>query len=269
MASVTQVAPRSADLASSAYESLAPFYDRFMSGCRYDAWLDGIEDWALAHGLVGRKLLDAACGTGRSFEPMLRKGYDVTGFDLSPAMVAEAERRAAGRATVTVADMRSLPWSSTFDLVTCVDDAINYLLTEDDLLAALASLRKALRPGGILVFDTNSLATYRSTFAERFETVSGQWRFRWQGEATPSFVAGALATATIEVAADNWHTSSWHVQRHWTVAHLREACEAVGLTRVSFRGQMPGCRLMGDPDEERHTKVLCLAVRPDQGGGAP
>jgi SAM-dependent methyltransferase len=237
-----------------------------MSGCEYGAWLERIEEWALAHGLKGRELLDAACGTGRSFEPMLRKGYHVTACDLSPAMVVEARRRAAGRATVVVADMRSLSWRSRFDLITCIDDAMNYLLTERDLLAALASLCTALRPGGILVFDTNSLATYRTTFAEQFEMVSGNWHFRWRGEAGPSFAAGATASATLEVAAGDSLTSSWHVQRHWSVSDLREACEAVGLGRVNFRGQLPGCRLVGDPDEERHTKVMCLAVRPNQGG---
>jgi SAM-dependent methyltransferase len=259
----------STELAAAAYEALAPYYDRFMSGCRYEAWLDAIEAWALAHGLRGRRLLDAACGTGRSFEPMLRRGYEVTGFDLSPAMVAEANRRAAGRATLIVADMRSLSWNSQFDLVTCVDDAINYLLTDEDLTSALAGMRHALRPGGILVFDTNSVATYRTTFAQQFDVVSGNWRFQWRGETVPSFVAGGIASATIEVTAGASRTSSWHVQRHWSVSELRAACEAVGLHHVSFRGQLPGCRLEGDPDEERHTKVLCLAARPAQGGGTP
>lgn len=269
MASVAAFPGTSTELAASAYETLAPFYDDFMAGCRYDAWLDAIEDWALAHGLTGHRLLDAACGTGKSFEPMLRKGYEVTAFDLSPAMVAEARVRADGRAAVVVADMRHLPWTSEFDLITCVDDAINYLLSARDLLAALRSMRRALRPGGILVFDTNSLATYRSTFSERFETVSGGWRFQWRGEADANLAPGSIASATIDVVAGPRRMSSWHVQRHWRVADLRAACRAAGFAHISFRGQMPGCRLVGEPDEGRHAKVLCLAATSNQGGGAP
>ncbi|HKP89633.1 MAG TPA: class I SAM-dependent methyltransferase [Thermoleophilaceae bacterium] len=256
----------SARAATRAYETLAPFYDRFMAGCRYGPWLDGIEEWALAAGLRGNRLLDAACGTGKSFEPMLGKGYRVTAFDISPAMVEEARRRAAKRATVIVGDMRDLPWDSRFDLVTCIDDAINYLLTEDDLLAALRSMRRSLRPGGILVFDTNSLNTFRTTFAEEFETRCGDTHFRWRGEAHADFPAGSTAAATIEITAGTHQTSSWHLQRHWTVAKLRETCRMAGLTRITFRGQMPGCRLMGDPDEDSHTKILCLAARPIRGG---
>jgi SAM-dependent methyltransferase len=264
----TLVRDGSAQLATTAYETLAPFYDRFMSGCRYDAWLDGIEEWARAQGLRGKQLLDAACGTGNSFEPMLRKGYEVTAFDLSPAMVAEARRRAAGQAQIVVADMRDVPWTSRFDLITCIDDAINYLLTRDDLISALSSMRKALRPDGLLIFDTNSLATYRTAFAEQFETTSGPWHFRWRGEVHRDFPAGSIASATIEVVAGDRSTLSWHVQRHWGVAELQSACREAGFGRVSFRGQMTGCRLLGDPDENRHTKVLCLASRHDEGGGA-
>ena len=262
MAAIAPAETASTTLALDAYEALAPLYDHFTDGYEYERWLGGIEAWALASGLRGRDLLDVACGTGKSFEPMLRRGYRVTGCDLSPGMVAEAARKSAGAADVVVADMRELPWRSCFDLITCVDDAVNYLLDEDDLVAALTSMRRALRPGGILVFDTNSLATYRSTFAEEFEVESGDWRFRWRGEADAAFEPGGVAGATVEASGPEPQPASRHVQRHWPVAVLRDACADAGLERISFRGQMTGCRLMGDPDEESHTKVVCLAARP-------
>src|SRR5687767_679449 len=112
--------PRAAcgdDRALAAYEPLAPFYDRFTAASEYEPVLDAIETWARAQGLAGRRVLDVACGTGKSFEPLLSRGYEVTGCDLSPAMVAEARRKAAGAREVVVADMRALPWRSEFDLV--------------------------------------------------------------------------------------------------------------------------------------------------------
>jgi SAM-dependent methyltransferase len=261
--SVSADALPSGGLALAAYESLAPFYDRFTQDYEYERWLEEIETWALAHGLESRNLLDVACGTGKSFEPMLNHGYAVTACDISPAMVARARRKSAGAADVVVADMRRLPWRSQFHLMTCLDDAVNYLLEESDLMAALSSMRNALRPGGILVFDTNSLFTYRTIFAEAFDVTSGELRFRWRGDATADFEPGGIATATIEVTGSGERTSSRHLQRHWPVEALRSACESAGLERVSFRGQMTGCRVLGDPDEGRHTKVLCLAARPD------
>ena len=53
--------------------------------------------------LRGRRLLDVACGTGRSFLPMLERGYDVTACDISPAMAARAREKSGGAARVLVA----------------------------------------------------------------------------------------------------------------------------------------------------------------------
>src|SRR3712207_3877476 len=126
-----------AENALGTYETFAPFYDSFTREYPYDEWLGDLEGWALRCGLRGRRLLDVACGTGNSFMPMLARGYEVTACDLSPSMAARAKAKAGDRAQVTVADMRALPWRSSFDLVTCVDDSLNYLLSATDLVAAL------------------------------------------------------------------------------------------------------------------------------------
>jgi hypothetical protein len=116
----------------------------------------------------------------------------------------------------------------------------------------------------VLVFDTNTLATYRTTFAEDFEVVENGTVFRWRGEADDDFLPGDRAAATVEVLTDEGVLESRHVQRHWPVDVLRDACRAAGFEHVVFRGQLTGGRLMGDPDEDRHTKVLCLAARPNE-----
>jgi SAM-dependent methyltransferase len=250
----------STTLAFAAYEALAAVYDRFTADYEYDRWLDAIEEWAFAHGLDGRSLLDVACGTGKSFLPMLAKGYQVTACDLSPSMVAAA-REKAPQLDIRVADMRSLPWAAQFDLITCMDDAVNYLLSDADLAAALRSMATALAPGGILVFDTNSLMTYRSTFAQEFVVDCAPWQVHWHGESGSDFRSGDMASATVEMVGPGANPVSRHVQRHWPVDVLRGTCEQAGFERVSFRGQMPGGLLTGDPDEMLHIKVVCLAAR--------
>ena len=244
-----------------AYEPLAPFYDSFTQDSAYEPVMAQVEAWAVAQGLRGKRLLDVGCGTGNSFEPMLERGYDVTACDVSPAMVAEARRKHPGVQAV-VADMRDLPWRGGFDLVTSVDDAVNYLLDGDDLDAAIASMAAALDPHGILVFDTTGLATYRTEFAEEFEVDAGGHRFRWCGEATPDVQPGELVSMTLTVDTPDGPRGSRHVQRHWPVERLRRACVAAGFGQVVFRGLAPGPLLEGEPDEELHLKVVCLAARP-------
>src|SRR3954447_21632708 len=130
-----------------AYELLAPFYDLYTDKYGHDRWLASIEAIALEHGLRGSRLLDIGCGTGKSFLPMLERGYEVTAFDISPAMVARACEAAAGSgAKVLVGDVRELPRLGRFDLAIALDDALNYMLSDDELLDAFRGVARNLRP---------------------------------------------------------------------------------------------------------------------------
>ncbi len=58
-----------------AYDDLADAYDVLTTNYCHDRWLERIERLALAHGLRGRRLLDIACGTVKSFLPLAQRGY--------------------------------------------------------------------------------------------------------------------------------------------------------------------------------------------------
>src|ERR687896_2229577 len=139
---------------ASEYDAFAPFYDGFTARSDYEAWTRHVLELAERLGLRGRTLLDLACGTGKSFIPFLRRGFAITGCDVSGAMLAEAERKAPGAALVH-ADIRELGSIGRFDLVTCFDDSLNYLIEERDLGRALASAAANLDPHGLALFDLN------------------------------------------------------------------------------------------------------------------
>jgi SAM-dependent methyltransferase len=255
------------DPALAAYEPLAPFYDVYTQGYDFERWLSKLEALALEHGLRGNRLLDVGCGTGKSFVPMLGRGYEVVGCDISPAMVERARATAAGRAQVLVADMRELPPVGTFDLVTCLDDALNYVLSDEELTAALAGMGRNLRPGGLLVFDLNTLATYRGLFARDFVSESDDVLFCWRGEAAEDAQPGEVHSAVVEVFAHDggecWRRhSSRHVQRHHTRDAVEAALAAAGLELLLVHGQVTGERIDAVPDETRHRKLIHLARKP-------
>lgn len=248
------------------YEALAPTYDAFTAEHDHERWLARIEALALGHGLSGRRVLDVGCGTGKSAAPLLRRGYRISACDLSPGMAAIARERLGPAAHVFVADMCDLPDElGPFDLVTCLDDALNYLDSAHNLRAAFASVRRVLAPGGLYVFDVNTLGAYRSAFAEHAVVETGDVLFCWRGAGAGAEAAGAEPDAVYEAQLDafarerdgRWSRStSHHRQRHFSDATVREALAAAGLRCRALFGQAPGVRLSRRADEEAHAKRL-------------
>jgi SAM-dependent methyltransferase len=250
--------------AMSDYDVLAPAYDALTAGHAHDAWLRAIERLALEHGLRGRRVLDVACGTGKSFEPLLRRGYSVTACDSSPAMAARARARAGGAARVLVADMRALPRLGEFDLITCLDDAVNHLVARADVLAALRGMRANLAAGGLIAFDVNLLAAYAGATdavvdAERHVVL-------WRGAGARGTRSGGTAEIVVDLFSAQpdglWsrHTLR-QAHRHYPLAELRALAHEAGLALLAVRGQRPGGVLTATVDESTDRKALLLLAR--------
>lgn len=171
------------DPALSAYESFAAIYNDFNASNDYEMWLGrSLLPELRKRGLrEGGRALDVGCGTGRAFGPLLRRGWQITGCDLSPAMLEVAAREGGADVDLHVADMRELPRFGQFDLVLALNDTVNYLLGDHDLIAALAGLQANLGKGGLLVFDVNSRSTYVDGISEVREVEHDGSRWTWTG----------------------------------------------------------------------------------------
>ena len=138
-------------------------------------------------------VLDAACGTGQHAVAFARWGLQVTGTDLSAAMVARAEdlRDRSAEETGGVpgsphsavrAQHAALPnprflmvgfgrhqakAPGPFDAVTCLGNSLPHVLEGDALDVALADFRRVLRPGGLLILQNNNYDSIMSQ-ARRF-----------------------------------------------------------------------------------------------------
>lgn len=107
-----------------------------------------------------RKLLDVACGEGSFAVEMARKGWSVTGVDLSEEMLRLATHRAKHeevQVNFVKQDMRFIDYQNEFDLVTCWFDSLNFLTTQDDLQSAFNSISRSLKPNGWFLFDMNTI----------------------------------------------------------------------------------------------------------------
>lgn len=251
--------------AAAAYDALAPFYDRFTAHHDYELWTSGLLGLARAHGLTGNRVLDAGCGTGKSFLPLLERGFEVTACDQCPAMLDIAAAKVRGRVKLLCHDLRDLDPLGEFDLITCLDDVANYLTEPDDLTAALAGLAQNLRPGGLLIFDANTLASYRDFFSATVVLEEEGLMMVWRGLAGDRFGAGGLARAALDIFSERsgcWsRTTSNHDQRHHPRETIERCIESAGLRRVAVYGQDPAVNFQLQVDELRHSKAIYLATR--------
>ena len=249
---------------AASYDAFAPYYDRFTSESDYEAWGRETLAHARVHGLRGDRLLDLACGTGMSFTPFLAHGFTVAACDFSTAMLAEAARRAPA-ARLVHADIRALPDLGRFDLVISFDDALNYLLTDDELGSAFEGMARSLAPGGVAIFDLNSLLAYRTTFAADSVSAHGEIVFAWRGCCSAEAAPGCEAVAELDVfePADAGLYSRarvTHRQRHFPRGRVEALLARAGLECVSVCGVLPDCSLVEPADEAVHPKVVYTAT---------
>jgi SAM-dependent methyltransferase len=103
--------------------------------------------------------LDLCCGTGQLLRKVTGRGFTATGLDRSPHQLRHA-RRNAPKAKLVRADVRQFSLPERHDVITCLFDSLNYILTPVGLKAAFANAREHLNPGGVFIFDMNTEAGY-------------------------------------------------------------------------------------------------------------
>lgn len=115
-------------------------------------------------------VLDLCCGQGRHAVLLAKRGYRVTGQDLSSeylAIAAEAAR-AAGCSIETVrSDMRLIPFAGRFDAIINMFTAFGYLESEEEDLRVLTAIAGALKPGGRLLMDLLNREWVVANYAEK------------------------------------------------------------------------------------------------------
>ena len=155
------------------YDLIAPIYDEINKEINYSAWADFIESAVKANSDSRPELvLDLGCGTGSMTLELGKRGYDMTGVDLSVEMLDIARDRAyeAGLADKMLwlcQDMTEFELYGTVDLAISCLDCLNHLTKPTELDKCLSLVHNYLIPDGLFIFDVNGKAKFENVYADR------------------------------------------------------------------------------------------------------
>jgi len=159
---------------ASIYAKYGEYYDLIYSDKNYEIECSNIEDYFNKYCKIKPKsILDVACGTGSHALIFAKKGYKVTGIDISEVMIEQAKKKAEKmhlQVVFQVQDMRKIKLNRKFDAALCLFGSIGYMITDEDLLQALKNIRGHLVDDGIFVFDfwpTTSYVTRQRWYTPR------------------------------------------------------------------------------------------------------
>ena len=166
-----------------AYTSFTRVYDTFMDNIPYEEWAVYLTGLLNEYGVNDGLVLDLGCGTGNMTELLAKEGYDMIGVDNAEEMleIAMEKREKSGHDILyLLQDMREFELYGTVRAVVSVCDSVNYIDEEEDLTEVFRLVNNYLDPGGVFIFDFNTLYKYREilgdrTIAENREDCSFIW----------------------------------------------------------------------------------------------
>ena len=141
-------------------------------------------------------VLDAGCGTGRVGRELARRGLDVVGVDLDPAMLATARRKAPG-IDWRLADLATVDLTRSFDAVVMAGNVMIFLAPGSEP-AVVANIARHLRPGGLLIAG--------------FQIMPGQLTVKRYDE-----IAGLAGLAFAE-RWSTWDRDTWDARHDYAVS---------------------------------------------------
>jgi len=150
------------------YTFFADYYDALTDNVSYDNMADFICKIFQSYGKSGSSVLDVACGTGTLTLLLAERGYDMIGADRSFEMLSTAQQKAFEKEVSVLFLNQSaerLDLYGTVEGVVCTLDSLNHITDNNRLLAALKRISLFIEPGGIFIFDVNTVYKHNSVLA--------------------------------------------------------------------------------------------------------
>jgi ubiquinone/menaquinone biosynthesis C-methylase UbiE len=190
----------------------------------------------------GARLLDLACGHGRHSARLARRGFAVTGLDVSESSLVIARETEPG-AEYVVGDMRELPLEdASFDAAINLFTAFGYFEDEADDQRVLHEVARVLRPGGSFLIDTiNPPGLFGRFRGRHWDRLDDDTLILEEHEY--DVATGRMKTDWTLIFADGDRRELRHSVRAYTAPELGRLLSAAGLDLTDSWGDFDSSEL--------------------------
>lgn len=231
------------------YAALAAVYDKLNGELNYAAWADYIDRQIKTYGRIKTSLvLDLCCGTGNMTLELDRRGYDMTGVDLSPEMLrfaAEKTEKAgrAGHILFLCQNMLEFELYGTVQAVVSCLDSLNHIDGAGDFRKILSLVHNYLEPGGVFVFDVNSPYKFKNIYGTNAYVLEADGVFcGWQNVYDAKSRICDFYTTVFTEKADGSYTRRDDYEREYcmTQKEIERLLRAGGFEVAAVHGDIDG-----------------------------
>jgi SAM-dependent methyltransferase len=250
------------------YGDFAYVYDLLMKDVSYPKWADYAEALFKKYCLKKPKLiLDMACGTGNLTIEMAKRGYDMTGIDISIDMLSCAMEKSTqlGLSVLWVCqDMRSFELYGTMDAIICGMDGLNYIIDSTDLAKVFSLVNNYLDPYGIFIFDMSTPFKLEKTLGNNlFYEIHDNIAYLWENKFNKKDETCTLdLTFFINEYEDMYRRiEEKQVQKAWHIDDVLSTLEKSGLEPLGVFDAFTE-----NPPEKTSQRYFYIARKQGNGG---
>lgn len=219
-----------------AYKDLAASYDRLTNDVDYEATVEFYMQILEREGVKPRTVVDLACGTGSVTAILAKKGYQVTGVDMSEEMLTVAFDKCMEIEPMPMFScqyLQELRLPKAVDMAVCALDSLDYILDPADCKEAIRRTYKALNPGGIFIFDVNTPEKLRAMDDQVFLDEDDDVYCVWRGEFDEQTNICSYGMDLFQREGNLWHRSfEEHQEYAYSEKQLRGYLKEAGFTHI-------------------------------------
>ena len=249
------------------YDLLAPFYDEVNKDINYSEWADFIEKIIKKfYGGRPELVLDLGCGTGKMTLELSRRGYDMTGIDISPEMLDTARRAAedegiSDKILWLCQDMTEFELYGTVDVTVSCLDCINHLTDKKSLDKCLSLVHNYLISDGLFIFDINGKRKFEDIYADNSYVIEEDGNVCvWQNYYDTKRGICDFYITVFEEGADGRYERYDDIQREkmYTLRSIRSALNKNGF---EFLGAYSDYNFTNADDGAERIYIVCKCIK--------